>query len=562
MVNVTARLAARATRVVTRTLLPVLLLAAIAACGTPTGSPQAVTFRVRMASSASLHPAAGTVPRVEVLVYGCVESDPCHADAVDAAILEFDADGRLTGDRCEGEGMGCELEFTSANPSRTVWLLPGSYALRAEAYQAGAEAPAYCSAISFQVPATSDTVDVPMLPDCPGGGDGGWLTQFGSDLDDQASRVAVDHDGYVYVAGTTRGVLPAAAEAKSCDPNCPPDVFITKLGPDGAHIVTRQFISDSDDGEDVSGLAIDDQGRAVIVSNTVGDSRIIVRAVSKSDGADVWTETISSGAADWAVAVVMDDEGSLLVAGGTVGTLEDGKSPELLTSAFVRKLDQDGAHVWTHQFEDLALGTATALATDAAGNVYVAGMKDAPRNVFVSKLDADGSLSWTWIPPESSGKNDHAEAIALDARGGVLVAGTTEGSFQGESKVSEPSYVDAFLLRLDPSAPELDWVHQFAIGEVASNQAEARAVLPTGEVIVSGQDVRGDAHVMVAKLQDATFTPWTYTFGTDHSDSAAAAITGLGEAVIVGHTAGDLTGEARTCDSPCDEDAFALKVVW
>src|SRR5690606_15543917 len=265
-------------------------------------------------------------------------------------------------------------------------------------------------------------------------------------------------------------------------------VCIRKLGPDVAHIVTRQFISDSDDGEDVSGLAIDDQGRAVIVSNTVGDSRIIVRAVSKSDGADVWTETIASEAADWAVAVVMDDEGNVLVAGGTGGTLEDGKSPELLTSAFVRKLDQDGAHVWTHQFEGLALGAATALATDAARNVYVAGLKDYPRNVFVSKLNADGSRSWTWIPPEPSGNNDYAEAIALDALGGVLVAGTTEGSFQGQPKESEPSYVDAFLLRLDPSGPELDWVHQFAIGEAESNWAEARAVRPTREVIVSGQD--------------------------------------------------------------------------
>ncbi|HPQ54701.1 MAG TPA: SBBP repeat-containing protein [Spirochaetota bacterium] len=103
-------------------------------------------------------------------------------------------------------------------------------------------------------------------------------------------------------------------------------------------------------------------------------------------------------------------------------------------------IDDDTSAV-INNFGTKLLGTATsdfgyAVATDAAGNIYVTGAVTASldgeyfyggSDMFVAKYDPNGV--WKWTRQLGSTGNDHGEGIAVDSGGNVYVTGRTSGSF-------------------------------------------------------------------------------------------------------------------------------------
>ena len=88
-----------------------------------------------------------------------------------------------------------------------------------------------------------------------------WTRQFGTTKDDQATSVATDRQGNVYVGGSTLGDLatPSAGDG---------DAFLAKAGPDGVVSWVRQFGTAANDiVRSVSALSA---GGAVIAGQTEG----------------------------------------------------------------------------------------------------------------------------------------------------------------------------------------------------------------------------------------------------------------------------------------------------
>lgn len=130
--------------------------------------------------------------------------------------------------------------------------------------------------------------------------------------------------------------------------------------------------------------------------------------------------------------------------------------------ATVVALDDGGTLAWKRDPVD---GIGKALAVDAAGNVYVAGRIDASATVGTTSLTHAGGgdafvISYTpagdvrWAVAYGSGGNDSATGIAVDAAGRVFVTGTFERTVDVGGTMLESDQAattDVFVVRIDPT---------------------------------------------------------------------------------------------------------------
>ena len=258
-----------------------------------------------------------------------------------------------------------------------------------------------------------------------------WTQLVGTDGTDRPQGVASAADGSVYVVGLTTGRFEGEGPTGSGD------AFVHKYGADGSHEWSRQFGTPADIG---------DPGH------------------------------------DEARGVAVDAGGDVLVTGTLQGSFGDG---------FLRRYDGAGNELWARQFDVNTSTRGNGVATDGLGNAYVVGRGGpAFRNFadgFVRKFDRDGTMQWTRTvdtpaasPDPRFGTTEEANAVAVDADGGVVIAGSTNGAFEGQTSAGA---TDAFVRSFD-AAGEHRWTQQ--LGSSQSDAATAVAVADDGAVYVGG----------------------------------------------------------------------------
>lgn len=200
---------------------------------------------------------------------------------------------------------------------------------------------------------------------------------------------------------------------------------------------------------------------------------------------------------------------------------------------------------------------ATAVATDAAGNVLVAGTfagtiaiggmslaSAGEQDVFVAKLSPSGTP--LWARRFGSTGDDEALAIATDSNGNAVVSGFFEGSMAvGTKTLSAAALQDAYVLELAGSDGTPIWARSF--GGVYNDWARAVAVGPGNDVFVTGHfygtgvafgtitlDSAGSEDLFVARLAAADGTPVWATRGGSASWDTGTAIAVSSTAVAVG----------------------------
>ena len=385
-----------------------------------------------------------------------------------------------------------------------------------------------------------------------------WTRQFGTRLYDEPTGIATDANGNVYVSGWTTGVLEGSGFIGN-------DAFIRSYDRDGSVRWTRQF---GTDGSDVAvGIASDADGNVYVSGYTsgvlegehLGGFDAFVRSYD-SRGNLRWTRQFGTGSNDEASAIATDANGNVYVSGFTRGDLERRNLGG--RDAFVRSYDSRGTLRWTRQFGTDAEDEATGIATDANGNVYVAGWTTGALagsnlgslDAFVRSYDRNGSLRWT--RQFGTGTLDMATGIATDAGGNVYAIGDTRGALEGEHLGG----VDAFVRSYDRNG-SLRWTRQFGTG--SAEHARGIAIDLNGNVYAAGQtggDLEGsnlgsyDAFVR-SYDRDGTLR-WTRQFGTSEFDTATGVASDAdGIVYVAGGTSGDLEG-----DNVGDLDVFIRKL--
>ena len=159
-----------------------------------------------------------------------------------------------------------------------------------------------------------------------------------------------------------------------------------------------------------------------------GEDRNFCTIKYDAAGNKVWTKTLNgpNSDTDEPIGIAPDGSGNIYVVGRSKNAANN-------YDIFIIKYNPAGDTIWTRNY-DAGLTTdetASDLAVDASGNIYVTGVADndaslLTNNDFITlKYSAAGTLQWVKVFNGTSNADDKAASIALDNAGNAFVSGKT-----------------------------------------------------------------------------------------------------------------------------------------
>jgi len=197
-------------------------------------------------------------------------------------------------------------------------------------------------------------------------------------------------------------------------------------------------------------------------------------------------------------AVATDAWGNVIVTGSFKGTVDFGGG--VLTSAggddiFVAKFDANGNHLWSDSFGDGHNENAWAVATDASGNVVIAGyFRDTVdfgggtltsggyEDIFVAEFDANGNHIWSSAFGDSASQS--CLDVTTDASGNVIITGFSYGTVDfGGGAIVNAGSSDIYVAKFDANGNHV-WSNGF--GDTSFTEGYGVATDASGNIIVTG----------------------------------------------------------------------------
>ena len=264
-----------------------------------------------------------------------------------------------------------------------------------------------------------------------------------------------------------------------------------------------------------------------------------------------WTRQFGTGAMDMALGVDVDRVGRAYVGGVTGGTFP-GQVYHGEVDAYVRKYKAGGAVLWTRMFGTASDDFVFGVAVHRKGRAYAVGMTNGQLpgqanhggyDAFVRAYRPNGVAAWTH--QFGTPGDDQASAAAVDPKGRIYVAGTTQGILPGQASYGG---ADAFVRRYRPNGGVL-WTRQFGTG--GSDSTRGITIDRKGRIYVVGSTTgtlgggpnKGGADMFVRKYRPNGTVAWTRTFGTSANDRATTvAVDRLGRIIVAGSTEGAFPG--------------------
>ena len=266
-----------------------------------------------------------------------------------------------------------------------------------------------------------------------------WTRQIGSSALEGGNGIAADGSGNIYITGSADG-----------------RAFTVKCDSGGTEQWRREIISA--DGADI---AVSDGGYIYITGDTDGDvggpnqgdtDAFIVKR--DSGGTMQWARQIGTSEADFGYGIAVDGSGNIYITGSTRGDL--GAPNQGGRDAFIVKYSSGGTVRWTRQIGSAESERASGIAVDASGNVYITGEtwgdlggpNRGVQDAFIVACDSDGTLQWARQFGTTGG--DSASDIAVDDSGTIYVTGWSEGDIGG----SNPGAMGAFIMAIGTTPAE------------------------------------------------------------------------------------------------------------
>ena len=176
-----------------------------------------------------------------------------------------------------------------------------------------------------------------------------------------------------------------------------------------------------------------------------------------ADGTPLWQRLIGGNGSDFSNAIAADSSGAFIV-GNSNGTMADQVSSGL-DDAFIARINPDGQTQWlrflgTTQADaavDIAINSSGAKLVGYSDGLFTGQANSGKADAFMAQYDANGSR--TSLVTLGGPGNDYANAIAqnpnanLEPNGTLYIAGYTEAGLPGNSSAG---FIDAFVARYGP----------------------------------------------------------------------------------------------------------------
>lgn len=371
-----------------------------------------------------------------------------------------------------------------------------------------------------------------------------WHTFYGSTDHDEATGIALDESGNVYVTGysdktwngiddvCTPGISPCPLKAYSGGN----EIFVLKLNSLGAY-QWHTFYGSSNPDQSYA-IAVDSAKNVYVAGSssltwngpgacsTQGTSPCPLNAYNASEdifvlklntsGAYQWHTFFGSSNLDQAQGIALDSSSNVYVTGHSIltwtgpgGSCTTGTPPCPLNGhsggdkqdVFVLKLNTSGAFQWHTFYGSTNYDLAYGIAVSSAGYAYITGNSYASWNrgatapshahsggidVFVLKLSSEGLASWHTF--YGSAGDDFATGIAADSNGNAYVSGYGTLTWNGSGDTTpwnahSGGGEDMFFLAVNAGGSYMS--HAF-FGSIEDDEAYGIAVDSVKKVYLAG----------------------------------------------------------------------------
>ncbi|HLP88021.1 MAG TPA: SBBP repeat-containing protein [Nostocaceae cyanobacterium] len=448
-----------------------------------------------------------------------------------------------------------------------------------------------------------------------------WAKSFGSSSLDDGTSIKVDSTGNVYIIGSFQATadFDPGSGTFNLTSNGINDIFITKLNSDGSFVWAKNLgSSGSDFGRSIvvdnaanvyttgrfSGTVDFDPNSGTFNLTSNGSADIFISKLNR-DGSFAWAKSLGSSSSDEGNSIAVDSTGNVYTIGSFNGTVDFDPNSGFfnLTSKgsndiFISKLNSNGSFAWAKSFGSIDLDYGRSIAVDNAGNVYTTGSFNGTvdfdpgngtfnltsngfDNIFISKLNSDGSFAWAKNLGGSG--SDRGYSIVVDAMGNIYATGHFSGTTDfdpnnGTFNLTSKGSWDIFISKLN-SDGSFGWAKSF--GSSNLDIGSSIAVDSTGNVYTTGYfsgtvdfdpgngtfnlTSNGSNDIFISKLNSDGSFAWAKNLGGSGADSGLSiALDSVGNIYTTGSFQGtadvDPSSDTFIVTSEGNDDIFVVKL--
>jgi hypothetical protein len=319
-----------------------------------------------------------------------------------------------------------------------------------------------------------------------------------------------------------------------------------------------------------------------------GSYDILLVKLSGSSGAVMWSQKIGGTGDDRGFDVAVGPNGEVAMVGQYGGTIYFGSSALRTTmgsiDSLIVKYDAHGNVQWFRNFYCVSTDSAGAVAVDSQGSVLVTGgfmssidfgdglgLQVAPtssREIYVAKLSAAGVCTWSRIFGGTG--TDFGAGVVADSKGDIIITGSYglgDINFGGTTLPYMGSDINLYLVKLSGSQGSHVWSKHFSHTTAAQQLANAIAIDDSDNVLVCGsfqQSSSFGAYTLVssggwdgfvAAFSGQGAALWAKQIGGTGLDEAKGVSARLGRVALTGGTSGG-TFEGVTLSTVGYSDVF------